>query len=263
MPSTITNDLSTPLLGNLSPHEGDADNDLLGNISQHEDYMYADYMYADYMYADYMYADYEYDEEEGKGCMSCSLKIVYDDEEESESEEDSISSGEDESSGRFDGLLAVSAALPFLLFLQFGMAFSSASEVDASTTTTGLSWSVVNYNIVLFVITASLYRLKVKASCTTLKCSALVLLPEIITNIVLSLVLFDKIFAAFWLLWSSMLCLVFLGLVFTLASSIDIRFKVVTKSSSSSVEDEDDEDEDELDASFSKGGRVRTTAQIV
>jgi hypothetical protein len=90
-------------------------------------------------------------------------------------------------------------------------------------------------------------------------------LPEIITNIVLSLVMIDKIVAAFWLLLSSMLCLVFLGLVLTLASSIDIWFKVVTKSSSSTGEDEDDEDvdEDELDVSFSKGGRVRTTAQIV
>jgi hypothetical protein len=253
MTSTITNDLSTPLLGNLSPHEGDADNDLLGNISQHEDYMYADY-------------EYDEEEEEEKGCsMPCSLKIVYDDGEEEEESKDSKSSCEDESSGLFDDL-AVSAALPFLLFLQFGIAFSSASRVDASTTTTtGLSWSVVNYNVVLFVITSSLYRQAVKSSCTTLKCSALVLLPEIITNIVLSLVMIDKIVAAFWLLLSSMLCLVFLGLVLTLASSIDIWFKVVTKSSSSTGEDEDDEDvdEDELDVSFSKGGRVRTTAQIV
>jgi hypothetical protein len=249
MTSTNDNDLSTPLLGNLSLHEGDADYDLLGNlVSQHEDYMY--------------YADYEYDdEEEEKGLMSCSLKIVYDDEEESEEEEeDSKSSGEKESSGLFDEL-AVSAALPFLLFLEFGIAFSSASEVDASTTTTttttttGLSWSVVNFSIVLFGITAILYRQAVKSSNKlNAKCSALALLPEIITNIVLSLVLFDKIFAAFCLLLGSMHLMV----VLVLGNSI--RFKFVTKTSSST---DKDEDEDELDVSFSKGGSVRTTAQIV
>jgi hypothetical protein len=110
-------------------------NDPLGKLSQHE-------------------RDADYDEEEG--CLPCSPKIVYDNEE--EESEDCKSSGDDEQS-QSSGWLAnfvISVALPALLFLQFGMAFSSASQVDASTT--GLRWSVVNYSIVLFASTAVLYH---------------------------------------------------------------------------------------------------------
>jgi hypothetical protein len=159
---TSTNDLSTPLLGKISQRERDVDDD------------------------------------QEEGCMMCALKIVYDDEE-SEDCESSSNDGQSKFSRWFE-IVVVEAALPALLFMQFGMAFSR-SPVDDSTA--GLRWSLCNYSIVLFVITAFHYRQHVyvfKPPCSKF----LILLPEIFMNIILILLLFDKIVAAFWLLLGSM-----------------------------------------------------------
>jgi hypothetical protein len=203
-----TNDISTPLLGNLPQHEYDE-------------------------------RDSEYDEEEG--CILRSIKIAYDDTE--ESEDDLQSSSHDEES------FFLSFALHVLLFAQFGMTFS-ASSIEAIT---GLSWSVVNYSIILYVITTTIYRQAAK-DCK-LTCSAVVLiLPEILMNIMVVLVLFQKVVAAFLVLWVSTLCLAFL----VMASSI--RVLVVTKSVTDESECDDDlqQPQDELDVSYFKGGRVRS-----
>ena len=108
--------------------------------------------------------------------------------------------------------------LPSLLFLQFGMAFSD-SPVQG---TTGLQWSVVNSNIVMFVITAALYRQAVQDFQMT--CSvALLLLPEIVMVAILGLVLCGQVVPAFLVLTSSMLCLA----LFVVANGI--RVLVVEK----------------------------------
>jgi hypothetical protein len=210
--SSSTNDLSTPLLGKISQHERDIDED---------------------------------DEEEG--CMMCALKIVYDDEE-SEDCESSSNDGQSKFPRWFENVV-ITALLPVLLFMQFGMAFSR-SPIDAST---GLRWSLCNYCVVLFAITAFRYRQHIyvfKPPCSNF----LILLPEIFMNIILILLLFDKIVSAFWLLLGSM----HLMTVFVLENSI--RFLVFTKSPSPSPSSTDEDDE--LDVSFFQGGRVRTT-QIV
>jgi hypothetical protein len=110
---------------------------LLGNLSQHE-------------------RDADYDEEE-EGCMPCSPKIVYDNEEDESEDCKSSCDGEQSQSSGWLANFVISVALLALLFLQFGMAFSCASQVDASTT--GLRWSVANYSIVTFASGAVLYHL--------------------------------------------------------------------------------------------------------
>jgi hypothetical protein len=103
--------------------------------------------------------------------------------------------------------------LPSLLFLQFGIAFSD-SPVQG---TTGLPWSMVNSNIVLFVITAALYRQAVQDFQMT--CSvALLLFPLILVDAILGLVLCGQVVPAFLVLISSILCLAF----FVLANSIRV-----------------------------------------
>jgi hypothetical protein len=205
---TSTNDLSTPLLDNLPQHEYDE-------------------------------CDSEYDEEEG--CILRSLKISYDDTEESKDDWQSSCHAEES--------YFLSFALHALLFAQFGMTFSTSS-IEA---TTGLSWSVVNYSIILYVITTTIYRQAVK-DCK-LTCSAVVLLlPEILMMIMLVLILFKNVVAAFLVLWVSTLCLAFL----VMASSI--WFLVVTKSVTNESECDDDlqQLQDEQDVSYFKGGRVRS-----
>jgi hypothetical protein len=119
---TFTNDLSNPLLGNLSRRELE--------LEHEHDEQYA-----------------EYDEEV---CMRGSKSIVHNSsQEESDNER---SSDECQSNWWFDGCSLLSIFVSTLLSLQFGMALYK-SPVEA---TTGLSWW--NYCIVLYVIVAALYR---------------------------------------------------------------------------------------------------------
>jgi hypothetical protein len=190
---------------------------LLGNLTQHE---------CDEREA-------EYDEEEG--CLTC---FVYDDNVELEDwKYDSIE----------EDMLFFAFALHALLFVQFGMAFSTF-PVEA---TTGLSWSVVNYSIILYVITTTVYRQVAKDWKPT--CSAVILLPEILIDGMLFLILFNKVVAAFWFLLVSILCLAFL----VVTSSIGVLItEYVTDESES--DDNLQQPQDELDVSYFKGGRIRT-----
>mmetsp|Transcript_10212 Transcript_10212/g.19599 ORF Transcript_10212/g.19599 Transcript_10212/m.19599 type:complete len:194 (+) Transcript_10212:90-671(+) len=90
--------------------------------------------------------------------------------------------------------------LPTLLFSQFGMAF-----LMHDVRTSSLSFTVVNISIVLFVVTAWLYR----HACADVKIQtiALLLLPEILMDVVLGLVLFNRVELGFMVLLVSMLCL--------------------------------------------------------
>jgi hypothetical protein len=151
---------------------------------------------------------HERDEEQGfLPCSSLMPAMVYDDDDEEESCQEAT---EDDSQWFNNSVVLI--ILPALLFLQFGMAFSR-NPVQG---TTGLQLSVVNSNIVMFVITAALYRRAVQEMTT---CSVqLLLLPEIIMNVVLGLVLYGQVVPAFLILLSSMLCLA----VFVVANSIRV-----------------------------------------
>jgi hypothetical protein len=152
----------------------------------------------------------QHESDEEQGYMPCSSLIpamVYDDDDES------CQKAAAEDDCQWFNNFVVLIILPALLFLQFGMAFSD-SPVEG---TTGLQWSVVNSNIVMFVITAGLYRQAVQDFQMT--CSvALLLLPEILMDAVLGLVLFGQVVPAFLLLISSMLCLA----IFVVANSIRV-----------------------------------------
>jgi hypothetical protein len=194
--TTGSNDFSTPLLRDLPQQESDADG--------------------------------AYDEE---CCMPCSLKTNVDDDKDEELdydssqcngwcdkfanlvvlEEESDYYSDDSSKNALwcDNFVAL-VFLPALLFLSFGEAFYTTS-VDAGT---GLRWSAVNCTIVMFVVIATLYRQALHECKIT--CPVALLLPEILMDIVLSLVLCSQVVPAFWLLLSSIVCL---G-VFAVASSI-------------------------------------------
>jgi hypothetical protein len=167
---TFTNDLSTPLLGNLPRRE----------LEHERGEQYA-----------------EYDEEV---CMLRSSKSIVhvSSQEDSENEQ---SSDECQTNWWLDSCSLVSIFVSTLLSLQFGMAFY-ASPVEA---TTGLRWSEVNYCIVLYVIIAAIYRQSV-IDCD-ISCPLTLILPVILMNNMLFLVLFDEVVAAFFLLLGSMLCL--------------------------------------------------------
>lgn len=90
--------------------------------------------------------------------------------------------------------------LPTLLFSQFGMAF-----LMHDVHTSSLSFTVVNISIALFIVTSWLYRHAcVDANIQTV---ALLLLPEILMDVVLGLVLFNRVELGFMILLFSMLCL--------------------------------------------------------
>jgi hypothetical protein len=108
-------------------------------------------------------------------------------------------------------------ALPALLFLQFGISFYYLLPVDA---TTGLSWRVVNCSIIFFVLSAHLFRQSAR-DCN-LTNSAVLLLPEILMDIILGLVLFDKVVVALLFMLVSILALA----VFVVLSSV--RALIVT-----------------------------------
>jgi hypothetical protein len=151
---------------------------------------------------------HERDEEQGY------MAIVYDDDD--DDEESCHKAAED--ANHWLNNFVVLIILPSLLFLQFGMAFSD-SPVQG---TMGLQWSVVKSNIVMFVITAALYRQAVQEFQMT--CSvALLLLPEILMVAILGLVLCGQVVPAFLVLVSSMLCLALFVVAYT------IRVLVVKK----------------------------------
>ena len=192
----------------------DLSTSLLGNIPQHE--------------------CEEYDEEEG--CLTC---FEYDDN--VELEDSKFGSIEED-------MVFFMFALHTLLFVQFGMAFSTF-PVEA---TTGLSWSVVNYSIILYVITTTVYRQVAKD--WKLAYSAVVLLPEILIDVMLVLILFNKVVTAFLFLLFSVLCLTFLVVVNS------TRVLIVTKYDTDESEGDDDlqQPQDELDVSYFNGGRIRS-----
>jgi hypothetical protein len=163
--------------------------------------------------------DSGYDEE---CCMRSPASIVYDDSEEDEDDEQS------RPAFLFDNYAAW-FVLPFLLFMQFGMAFYM-TNVEA---TTGLRWSVVNYSITLFVIVSILYRQAVK-DCKISFC-AVHLLPEILMDIILGLVLFDKVVPAFLFMLSGMLWLSVIGVM----CNIRVLVGMTTFSNSDSVSNSD------------------------
>jgi hypothetical protein len=114
------------------------------------------------------------------------LAIVYGDEETSVPEDDS----------QWGEHFVSSVVLPVLLFLQFGMAFST-SHVQG-TTGLPLQWSLVNCTIVMFVIAAALYRRAVQDCRIT--CLVAILLPDFVMDT-------GQVVPAFMLLLISMLCL--------------------------------------------------------
>jgi hypothetical protein len=158
------------------------------------------------------------DEEQGcKPRSSRTMAIAYDDK-----------VAEDQSQWT-DTLGVVSIALPALLFMQFGMVFSISPALAG----TGLLWSTMNANIVMFVILAALYRQTVQ----DLQITYLVtrLLPDIICGTILGLVFCDQVVPALLLLLSSMLCMA----VFVAVNSI---YYLVVNYRKTSLEVEYDEE---------------------
>jgi hypothetical protein len=176
---------------------------------------------------------HESDEEQGYiPCSSPTLAIVYDVEEEC-----CQKAAEDESQWA-NNLAVTSVILPALLFLQFGMAFSMSSV----TATTRLQLSVVNYNIVMFVVNAALYRQAVQDF--QIICLVARLLPEVIIGILLGLVLCGHVVPALLLMMSSTLCMA----VFVAVSSI--YYLVVCNSKTSPEEDDKESVHDEFGEGF-------------
>jgi len=99
--------------------------------------------------------------------------------------------------------LVVWIFLPALVMFQFGMAFVSNNSQ-------GLNSSIVNYSIFSFVLTAALYRRSCQACHMTNTC--LILLPEIMLNVILGLLLFNKVKEGYFLLLAGMLFLAVLGI---------------------------------------------------
>jgi surface polysaccharide O-acyltransferase-like enzyme len=140
-------------------------------------------------------ADY-YDEEEG--CTPCSLTVVVGTEELDEV------SGDDSSqpscwSNCWDVLHAI-------LFLQLGKVLCMSGA--EATATTCLHWTLVNYGIVLFFGIAIFYHKTVKDS--KLTWTVVLLAPEILIMIIMGLLIFDQLVAAFLFMLGSIQCLAIL-----------------------------------------------------
>jgi hypothetical protein len=182
----------------------------------------------------------ESDEEHG-GCVGCTITIAFEDHDEEEGKDGKVFSW-------FDHVV-VWIILPALLFLQFGMAFYM-SNVEA---VTGLRWSVVNYSIVLFVVTAVLYR-QAAVDCKWTS-SFIILLPEILMDVILGMVLFDKIVMAFLFMLLSMLGLA----MFVVVCSIRVLVVLSMEDKEDDEEDVEEKEEKKLAVSLFKGGRVPDT----
>ena len=90
--------------------------------------------------------------------------------------------------------------LPCLMFSQFGMAFLLHDE-----STTHLSWSIVNFSIFLYWITAWLYQ----HACLDSKIETVlvVLLPEILMDVILVIVWLDQVHVGLFVLLVSVIAL--------------------------------------------------------
>jgi hypothetical protein len=188
----------------------------------------------------------EADEEHG-GCLGCSVSIAFEDD-----DDEAGSNGKKGQDGKvfswFDHVV-VWIILPALLFLQFGMAFYM-SNVEA---VTGLRWSVVNYSIVLFVVTAVLYR-QAAVDCKWTS-SFIILLPEILMDVILGMVLFDKIVMAFLFMLLSMLGLA----MFVVVCSIRVLVVLSMDNGDEEGEVQDSKEEKLISVGRFEGGRVPDT----
>jgi hypothetical protein len=129
---------------------------------------------------------------------------------------------------------AISIVVSALLSLEFGIVFYTFPvEVKA---TTGLCWSLINFCIVLNVIIIALYRQSIK-NYGMMPYAVTLLLPELLMDIMLCLVHFDKVVAAFWLLLGSMMCLT----VFVVGSKFRLLSVVTSTSTDSDTVDPQDE----------------------
>lgn len=90
--------------------------------------------------------------------------------------------------------------LPCLLFIQFGMPFYIHDKATAS-----LSWSLVNFVIVLYVAAVWIYR----QACLDSNIGSVImlLLPELLMDIVLALILFNRVVLALAALLASTMLL--------------------------------------------------------
>jgi hypothetical protein len=197
---TSTNDLCTPLLGNLPRHERRGDEQ-----------------------------DAEYDEE------VCMIGHANSSQEESQDEQTRAGAGDESPSSCWFSNCLLALVVSTLLFCQFGIAF----HMFPAKATAGLCWSEVNYSIVLYAIIAALYRQSVK-DCDMFMSdtfySVTVLLPEILMDTILGLVLFDKVVVAFWLLQCGILFLA----VASAASKMQLLSVSITPSTSSTASTADD-----------------------
>jgi hypothetical protein len=227
---TSTNNLSTPLLGNLPRHEPRDEQDAE-----------------------------EYDEEV---CMILVQHADSSQQEEESQENEPCSDGDESQSDFWCSNCALVLIVFALLFLQFGIAFHTLPAEK----TACLRWSVVNYSIVLYALVAPLYRQSVKdyEMCMSDEFySITALLPEILMDTMLLLILFDRVVAAFWLLHVSTLFLA----VFVLAAST-IPVLIVTNTNTSSAFSATDDNDITRSISNSSSSKTTTTnslrtAQIV
>jgi hypothetical protein len=200
---------------------------LLGSLPQHE--------------RDESDTDY-YDEEEG--CMPCS-RVSGDND------------NDNTQPSRWNDNCVAWVVLSALLSLQFGMvlymAGAKATTTTTTTTTTGPRWTLMIYDIVLFVAIAMFYHRTVKAFKMTW--TVVLVAPEILLNIILGLAMLDQLDAALVFMLCSILCLAVLTTV--------VSIRGVVHASSRSVEEDDCKQvHDELDVTFFKGGRIRTTQMM-
>jgi hypothetical protein len=98
--------------------------------------------------------------------------------------------------------------LPCLMFSQFGMAFLMHDE-----STTHLSWSIVNFSIFLYWVTAWLYQ----HACLDSKIETVlvVLLPEILMDVILVIVWLDQVQVGLFVLLVSVIALSALAFAMT------------------------------------------------
>lgn len=93
--------------------------------------------------------------------------------------------------------------------------------IDYFVVATGLRWSIVSFNIILFVMISIIYRQAIKVCKPT--SSAVILLPEILHVVILSPMLFDNVDAAFFFMLISILCLAVSVAVIRFRTSIIAR----------------------------------------
>jgi hypothetical protein len=138
---------------------------------------------------------------------------------------------------------------PFLLFVQFGLAFlRNAHDIATAATTPSvpvvLAWQNVSLGIVLLTATIWLYRGACADSKLNQRSWIFVFLPEILVNIILVLALLDKITMAYVAVLLGGLFLAILGFCAT------VHFMYCNKSQEQQQEQEvnvDDDDSNQYD----------------